>query len=303
MSRLQRGDRVAVVAPAARLRDDDLSLLDAALELLVDWGLEPLLRLPSNSHRYLAGRDDERAQRLIDTVTDESIRAVFCARGGYGCARIALPLATALDGAQRSSPLPLIGFSDLTFLQLQAHTHWPWLVGVHAPNLATRQLLGDDAHAAMNRLALRQCLFDGVDVPDCALQVLRGDDRCIEAPLIGGCLTLLTSMLGTPWQPDFRGKLVVIEEVGEALYRVDRMLTQLLSAGAFDGTAAILLADFSGCEDRFNQFDALMVELFAEHSMPIARGFPAGHGAINRPFVQGVRCRFDTADGTLIATR
>jgi len=239
-------------------------------------------------HRYLAGNDERRLRELAAALADADARAIFCARGGYGMMRLLTGLEDTILQAK-----PVIGFSDLTALhQLLQRQR---LISVHGPNLT--QLSRVDA-AAQRRL------FDILESESPAAD-LAGTETYVagtaEGPLLGGNLSVLTRLLGTPFLAPLEGAILLLEDVGERPYRLDRMWTHLALAGVFRRVRGIVLGEFTGCEERDAEYSSADVlrDLAAATGLPCAAGFPVGHGANNQPVPLGVRVRLDAASRRL----
>jgi muramoyltetrapeptide carboxypeptidase len=237
--------------------------------------------------RYLAGPDAVRAEALRRALGDAEVKAVFCARGGSGAGRL-LPL---LDVAE-TPPKLLVGFSDATVLHaaLQAQGR----ASIHAPVVTQ---LADQPESVVERLF--QLLEGGLPGP------LTGATALVpgvaEGPLLGGNLATFATLLGTPWLPDTRGAVLLLEEDNEQPYRLDRLWTHLRNAGVFAGLAGIALGDFTACERPGADFTArdILRTLAEETRLPCALGFPVGHGPVNTPLSLGTRVRLDAGAGTL----
>ena len=291
--RVPRGGRIAVVAPGSSLRDPDA--VRAGMKRLASWGYEPVPG-PSLYARAgdLAGRDCERLADLTWALTDPSIDAVWAARGGWGTARL-LP---GLDlRALARCPRWLIGFSDLTSLQLALCLHGipSWYAPVVADLADRRRHVASDLQAMLAAPgALRTLRGRG----------LPGPARRAVGPLVGGCLSLLAAATGTPWQPDLRGAVVFFEEVGEAPYRVDRMLWQLRAAGVFEGIAGLALGQFTACDPPPGRASRPLSAVLREHAealgVPALMGLPIGHGPRARAVPIGYRAMLDPRAGTLV---
>jgi muramoyltetrapeptide carboxypeptidase len=264
---LHTGDRIAVVAPSGPADPDRLDrgcavLRGLGLEVVV--GKHALDRDPAGL-TYLAGADAERAADLQTAWCDPRVAAVFCARGGYGAARVLDHLDwTAMS---RAAPKILHGSSDITALhaafgrRLSVPTSFGPMV---ASTLADAEPEGF-AH-------LREWLF-GPGAPVRGTHALRAGRA--TGTLTGGNLTLLTSLLGTPYAPEpATGRVVFLEDVDEAPYRIDRMLTQLLQAGWFDGATGIALGTWIGCGD----LAAVFADRLTPLGVPVLAGLPVGHG-------------------------
>ncbi len=274
------GDEVAVVAPAGAVRDDDS--LANGLARLRAWGLVPTVlphargRLDWPAGSPLSATDAERLADLQHAIGTPRYRAVFCARGGYGITR----LLTGLDCTPlRRDPKPIVGYSDVTTL-LAAVRARTGLVSLHGPMVATGALMdaGADGWELQRRL-----LTDTVGpVPLPPAPRARGLCAGIaEGPLVGGNLSLVQCLIGTPWQVDTRGALLLLEDIGEAPYRIDRMLTHLLDTGALQHAAGVLLGDFHATDtppaSEHAATTAVLVERLAALPIPVAMGFPFGH--------------------------
>jgi muramoyltetrapeptide carboxypeptidase len=265
---LRAGDRIAVVAPSGPA---DPASLERGCAVLGSLGLEVVVgkhALDQNPSglTYLAGSDAERAADLQDAWCDPRVSAVFCARGGYGAARVLDHLDwTALAGVP---PKLLHGSSDITAL----HAAFGRRLSVPTSfgPMVSASLIADADPEALDHL--REGLF-GPGVPVRGSHALRGGRA--RGVLTGGNLTLLTSLLGTAYAPEpAAGRIAFLEDVSEAPYRVDRMLTQLLQAGWFEDVAGIVLGTWTGC----GELDAVFADRLMPIGVPILAGVPVGHG-------------------------
>ncbi len=282
---LRPGAHVAVVAPAGPFERTALEAGLAVLEQRYSVDLAPELFA---RQRYLAGSDAQRLGQLTAALTDPEIEAVFCARGGYGAMRLLPALETLIPG-----PKPLVGFSDIT--ALHAWLQRNGLISVHGPVLT--QLGKLDTHTHERLFAL---LEDGAPAAP-----LRATDTygpgAAEGPLLGGTLAVLSRLLGTPYLPSLEGAVLLLEDVGEQPYRLDRMWTHLALAGVFRQVRGIVLGAFTACEPRDADYTSAQVlrDLAVETGLPCAAGFPIGHGEHNEPVPLGVRVRLDATARTL----
>jgi muramoyltetrapeptide carboxypeptidase LdcA involved in peptidoglycan recycling len=234
---------------------------------------------------WLAGSDDARLHALIGAIAAPGARAVLEARGGYGVTRIVDRLPR---GLLRRHPRWLVGYSDITALHLWAAREG--VASVHAPMVAGLARQGGDA-ALDELLALlgdprAPRAWEGL----ARAGTTRVPTRC-EGIAVGGNLSLLAALAGTWLLPDLRGAVLFVEDVGEAPYRVDRLLTTLLGHGRADGLRGIVIGDFTGDGDAATGADVVARrarELVGRDDVVIVRGAPFGHGAVNRPFVLGV---------------
>lgn len=288
---LREGDRVAVVAPAGPVAPDRLA---AGLEVLRGWGLETDV-LPGVTERgqrlpYLAGDDAVRAKDFRAAWLDPAYRAVFCARGGYGVQR----MLQHLDVAEllAAEPKLLIGFSDVTALHEVFNV--AGIVTIHGPMAAAVEQL----QTATSRDRLHQLVFEGtVDdllAPVGATTLVGGH---AEGVLRGGNVALLASSLGTPTSTPGTG-IVVLEDVGEDAYKLDRLLTQLLRAGWFADVAGLVLGDFSEADDP-DLVAAVLKDRLAPLGVPAVTGAAIGHERTNLAIPLGAPATLDADAGTL----
>lgn len=286
---LKPGDRVRIVAPAGHFGGQGLLL---GVEKLHSWGLAPVWRedILSVDSMYLAGTDDRRAAELIEAFEDPECRAILCARGGYGAMRI---LDRISDEILRADPKPVIGFSDISAM------HWDFfrrvgLRGMSAPMAAGSQLR--DIHPEPEAW-YRSLLFDdGPWRKENFARVMHGGG-VVEGPLFPTNLTMLTMMLAAGRLPDLTGAILVVEDVNEPAYRIDRMLTVLRLAGVVDRVGAILFGELMGVDDE--SVARLVRELATRDDIVVAEGAPLTHGDFNEAVPFGVRASFDAGDGAL----
>ena len=285
---LRPGATLAIAAPGGPVERD---LLLAGVAVLEARGFRTRLRDDVFARRaYLAGDDARRAGELMQWVADPGVDAILCARGGYGCDRI-IPL---LDAAAfRAARKPLVGYSDVTALLLWQRRQ-AGLAGFHGPMLER----GADVDAeALD--ALFAALAGERSAP------LRGTPRAggvATGRLVGGSLTLAAASIGTSWEIDTRGAILLLEDRFERPYRVDRMLQQLRGAGKLAGLRGVGLGDFSTCVDeRYPGLDAetLVAEWLAPLRIPLVTGLAFGHVKTNHAWAFGCRARLDGERGEL----
>jgi muramoyltetrapeptide carboxypeptidase len=281
---LKASDKVAVVAPAGPF---DRASFEAGLAIISERYRPTFDEGLFSQHLYFAGDDSRRIAELNAAFEDESVKAIFSARGGYGAMRL-------LPNVRLSArPKPLIGFSDITALhQLAQSKGW---VSFHAPVLTQ---LGKQPKDVIARLfALLESPSPAAPLTG-ATTLVKG---VAEGPLLGGNLSVLTRLLGTPYMAPLDGAVLLLEDVGERPYRLDRMWTHLELAGVFRKVAAIVLGDFTGCEEKEAGYtsDDILGLLAAKTGLPCARGFRIGHGELNLPVPLGSRVRLDATTGTL----
>jgi muramoyltetrapeptide carboxypeptidase len=284
---LRPQDRVAVIAPASGFErsafEAGLALLSARYRAEYDGGL-------FERQRYLAGSDVRRLAELHAALADPGIRAVFCVRGGYGATRLLPQLAAR---APEGAPKPLIGFSDITALHLWLQAHGR--ISIHGPVLA--QLPRLPASTCARLFDLLESVRPAPPLAGTATYV----GGVAEGALLGGNLSVLTRLLGTPYLPPLDGAILLLEDQGERPYRLDRMWTHLELAGVFARVRGIALGTFTACEEPGASYTSAEVlrELAARTGLPCAAGFPIGHGDSNEPVPLGVRVRLDADAATL----
>lgn len=302
--RLRAGDTVGLIEPAGFTADRfDLDLVK---ETIVAMGLKPkMARHLGQRDGYLAGSDADRAADVNRMFADPEVRAVFAVRGGWGCARL-LPL---LDfGVIRANPKLLVGFSDITALHL-AFAARAGFTTIHGPN----------ASSGWNRFswdAFRAVAFEGATP---TLRAAEGaENRLVprggrvrtfgkgkaSGRLIGGNLTVLSSLMGTPWLPDFRGAILFLEDVNEGQYRIDRMLTQLGLAGVLKQLAGVVFGQCSNCVSPGPSYGGFTLsQVLDQHlgplGIPAFEGAPFGHVADNVSLPVGVQAEIDADEGTI----
>ena len=262
-----------LVAPAGPVPPKTLS---EGLAVLAELGVDASWDASVSARdRYLAGPDDARAAALLGAMRDAP-RALWMVRGGYGSIRTLAALGPALDDAP---PTPLWGFSDGTaLLAAWVARGWPaW----HAPPIVQLGRLDE-----LSLARLRAVIHGDHLAPFDRLEGLV--PGVVEAPLHGGNLCLLTTLVGTPWAARLAGHIVVLEDTGEPAYKVDRMLTQLRLAGALDGVAGLVLGAFTNVRPEELAWIAdLTAELAHRLGVPAARGLPVGHDTENAPLPFG----------------
>ncbi len=267
-SPLGAGARVALIAPAGPLAGPlDVAHAEANARAL---GWEPVVAPHALARNgYFAGTDAERLRDLQAALDDPTVDGLWCLRGGYGTMRL-LP---ALDlDALRARPRTLIGFSDITAL----HAVWQaaGLASFHGP-VARNPL------SAFSRNSLQRAVIDGTEPAGHWAEAVCVRDGVAEGRLMGGNLALVAALAGTPWALSFRDAIVVLEDVHEATYRLDRMLVQLRLAGAFDGCRGIVFGQCTDCPDSSDDGRRTLHDLVAELAealdVPALLGVPVGH--------------------------
>lgn len=282
---LRKGDTIGIVAPASNIKMD---LLQAGCRELESLGFKTCFRPDINSSfRYFAGTHQRRRDEFLEMLRSPDIRAIFCARGGYGSGH----LLDHLDpDVIRANAKIINGASDITLL-LNA-VERAGLVAFHGPMVATSIRQGTEGY---NRDVLLDLLVSGVPVrfPLEGTSVLRPGVG--EGRLTGGCLSLVVATLGTPWDIDTSDSILVIEDVDAKPYQIDRMILQLKQAGKFDSIRAVVFGQMLNCSQHDAQgysLEEVLLDLLSEFTFPILYGFPTGHTThpnVTVPF--GVRAR------------
>jgi muramoyltetrapeptide carboxypeptidase len=285
--RLRPGDTIGVVAPASPF---DRDLFEQGLARIEKMGFSTL---PADEafdrEGYLAGSDERRAAQIHRFFQDPSVSGILCARGGYGSLR----LLSRIDfDLVRQHPKPFVGFSDASVL-LVAFYQKSGLACFHGPMVASLGR-GDNASADALAAALSgkekiriQAETGGTVFPGTA-----------TGPVVGGNLTVLCHLLGTPYAPVFAGHILFLEDVGEAPYRIDRMLTQMRLAGVLRDVRAVALGDFENCGQP-DQVRRIVAQVFTEEKIPILAGISAGHGKKNLTLPVGTVATLDADRGLL----
>ena len=238
---------------------------------------------------YLAGDDEARVADLHAALVDDEVAALHCLRGGYGAMR----LLGGIDVARvRAHPKLLIGYSDITAL----HALWcqQGLPSLHAPMPASDLLLpGREA----DHDALFDLLRGGLVAATVLAPTLQAASNALHVPgvaeglLIGGNLSLVAALLGTPWAWPTAGAILFLEDLNEEDYRVDRLLTQLRLAGVFDQVAGVVLGSFTEMADPSGLLQERIASICQRAGKPLLAGWPTGHGTPNRPLPMGLRVR------------
>lgn len=282
---LRKGATIGITCPAGYMPREKA---DACIQTLQQWGFEVMVgrTLGSGSENYFSGTDAERRTELQAMLDSDRIDAILFGRGGYGVSRI-------IDQLRfqhfRKHPKWLIGYSDITLLHCHIHRRYG-IATLHAPMAAA---FNDTAGAAFVR-----SIYDAVtgrkpNMPCTAHPFNR--TGTVEAPLVGGNLALLTHSLGTPSALSTRGKILFIEDIGEYVYSIDRMMQQLRRSGQLSGLAGLLVGGFTDTKDTQRPFGQTVYELIRDlvkdYEYPVAYGFPVSHSPDNYALKIGVTYR------------
>ena len=293
---LRPGQRVALVSTARKISAAELA---PAVATLTAWGLEVVLGASiAADHHQFAGNDDLRRQDFQQQLDDPSIRAILCARGGYGTARI-------VDGLDftrfAAHPKWVAGFSDVTVLNTHllalhhASIHGVMPVLFHQPG-------GEQALESLRRALFGEA-FQPIVVPPHPLNRL----GTATGALVGGNLSLLHTVTGTASQVSFAGRILFLEDLDEYLYHIDRMMLHLHRSGQLTGLAGLVVGHFSAMRDNTVPFGIPALEIIDTYArlydFPVGYGFPVGHEADNRALVvgQNVRLTVDAKGAKLVS--
>jgi muramoyltetrapeptide carboxypeptidase len=286
---LRRGATLGIAAPGGPVEPERVAEGVALLERagFRTWHRDDLFA----RRGYLAGDDARRRVELMQLVEDPSIDGIVCARGGYGCDRI---LAQLDARAFRSAAKPLVGYSDITALLLW-QLRCAGLTGFHGPMLELGEGLDG---ASVESLA---AWLTGEPGPALRLAGEALAPGCAEGRLLGGSLTLVVASLGTPWEIDTRDAVLLLEEVNERPYRVDRMLQQLRGAGKLEQVAGLGFGDFSSCTDE--KYDSCVEDVLGECAEALGRpcltGLAFGHVKRHATWPFGGRATIDAERGEI----
>ncbi|TWT78447.1 putative murein peptide carboxypeptidase [Posidoniimonas polymericola] len=298
------GAGIAMIAPASSPTAEQVAAGVADLE---QGGYRVKVYRPLSAPvGYLSGTDEVRAAEVMQAFTDNDVSAVFAARGGYGVAR----LLDRLDfDVIRANPKPLVGYSDLTALHAALDRH-ARLVSYHAPN-AIDGLCGGGKLDPPSVEAFWQAVAGEGDylLPTAAagaeLRTVVGG--VAEGELVGGNLAVLAGLIGTPYEPELSGRVLLLEDLDEQPYRLDRMLAQLRLTGGLDSLAGVLLGQFTNCggpaDGTSPSADELLEQYFGGLGVPVLAGFPTGHTVPNLTLPHAGRVRLDADSQRLTVLR
>lgn len=277
---LAPGDRIGLLAPAKRIAAKSLAEAKTVLE---SWGLEVVMgaNTGSEKHPYLNGTDEERRSDLQHFLDAGDIKAILCARGGYGSSRIVDSLDLTL---QSRFPKWVVGFSDITAIH-----HLLFTAGFMSIHGIMPIYFANPAYTS-SIAALKELLFKGtcqLEAPAHSMNI----EGIAEGRLIGGNLSLLIDSLGTPTEVDTTGRILIIEEIDEPAYRIDRMLNHLKRSKKLQSLAGVAVGHLTDIRESPTDFGETAVEIIhnyiAAYQIPLAFSFPTGHEAPNMPWIHG----------------
>ena len=303
--RLSAGMTLGIVAPSSPVAEAaDVARGVARLEGL---GFRTVFGDHARDSRgYLAGSDADRADDLLTMLERDDVDAVICLRGGYGAARMLNAIQnsdrlTRLRGLAGHQPKAIVGFSDITMVHALIARELGWTT-FYGPVVTSFKNPTDYTLDAFHRALMATEPFDILPDPDDPYVETIVPGRA-EGALVGGCLALLVSLLGTPWEPDFEGKLFFFEDVNEEPYAIDRMLTHLLAAGKLQRCAGIVIGELANCKQRTPintlSLSDIVDDLLRPLGIPTLYHLPIGHGKHLATLPLGVRARLDATARTL----
>lgn len=286
---LKKGDTIAIISTARKITKEELA---PAIAIIESWGLRVRLgiSIAAESHQF-AGDDKHRAADLQQAMDDDTISAIWCARGGYGTVRI---IDTLSFVTFKKHPKWLIGYSDVTVI----HTHFCKLgiASIHG-----QMCLELERRSQASRDSIKEILFgnfNGISHSSTAENFRRNGEA--KGTLIGGNLSVLYSILGSPSEVDFAGKILFIEDLDEMLYHIDRMMQNLKRRGILEKLSGLIVGGMNALRDNAIPFgqtaNTIIAEAVSDYSFPVCYNFPAGHIYDNRALIMG-------ADVSLLVTK
>jgi muramoyltetrapeptide carboxypeptidase len=289
---LQPGDTIGMVCPAGFMLPEKMQ---TCIDTLQSWGyaIKKGRTLSSNSSTYFSGNDEERLSDLQEMLDDDSVKAILCARGGYGVGRI-------IDDIDfkkfKKNPKWIIGFSDITILHAHIYRHCKTAT-LHAPMAGA---FNDGGFNNRYVLSLKNALEGKKTryaIPPHALNK-KGE---AVGELIGGNLSLLAHLTGSPADYKFKGRILFLEDVGEYLYNIDRMMYQLKRSGKLDRLAGVIIGGFTDTKDTERPFGEtaydIIHRIFSEYEYPVCYGFPVSHEKENLALKIGVGYKLKVGKG------
>ena len=299
---LRRGDTIGLVGISGAIHEPE-TRFEKMLEAIDALGYKVIVADSCREeYGYLSGTDASRAKGLNQMFRDDRVDAVVCMRGGYGVARI---LDQVDFDAIRANPKILLGYSDITALHTAIHEK-AGLVTLHGPMPDRAWMEFDDFSRESMLRALTSTEPLGVlENPEGMTPRCVVPGRC-EGLLVGGNLSLIAATCGTPYQLNPEGKVLLLEDVGEYIYRLDSMLTQLRLAGMFDKCAGVVLGGFTNCTEEYERYalrlEDVIRDIIVPAGKPVLANLSIGHTPSKITVPLGVRCSLDAEAGTLTMT-
>jgi muramoyltetrapeptide carboxypeptidase len=275
---LLQGDKVALVAPASNLKADYLERGVAELERLGISVKSDASILAKDI--YTAGSDDRRAGELMRAFADPEVKAVWAARGGYGAMRLFDKLD---EEILRRNPKIFIGYSDITALHLYFYRRFNWAT-FHGP-MAAKDLAGGEEHydrETLIRMLTKTSPAGEIETTKTEM-LQKGKGGRVTGRLLGGCLSLISALMGTPDELDTRGAILFLEDTATKPFAIDRMLQQLRLAGKFSEVHGIIFGEMIDCvqhKDQGYRIQDVLAGCTADLGVPVMFGFPSGHSPV-----------------------
>ncbi|MBK9284585.1 MAG: LD-carboxypeptidase [Sphingobacteriaceae bacterium] len=293
---LKTGDTIAIASPAGAVWNAEG--IDTFVEIIKNLGFKVRLgKTLTERYGYFAGTDELRANELNELFADKNIKGIFCMKGGWGCARILDKLDYSLI---RNNPKVLIGFSDITALLL-AITQRTGLITFHGP-------VGNSGWNNFTRAVFKDIILDGKkltypDAPEFEEKIKTLNSGIVEGEIWGGNLTVLTSLIGSTYLPDWKNKILFVEEAKEEPYSIDRMLTQLKLAGVLENIAGFVFGKCSKClaeePEKAFTFEQVLEQHIKPLKIPAFYGAPIGHIENKLTIPIGAKIRINADHGKM----
>lgn len=285
-SYLQPGQTIALVCPAGYMA---IEKAQTCIDVLQQWGYKVKVgtTVGSFSETYFSGTDEERLINFQQILDDDDVHAILCARGGYGVTRI-------IDHISfkkfKKNPKWIIGYSDITLLHSHIYSNYG-IATLHAPMAAA---FNDEGYKDEYVLSLKDAIEGRVACYEVPVHELNHKGE-VMGELVGGNLALLAHAVGTPSDIKTKGKILFLEDVGEYLYNIDRMLRQLQRSGKFEKLAGMIVGGFTDLKDTTRPFGKTVYDIIhdivKEYDFPVCYGFPVGHSKENYALKVGVEYR------------
>ena len=284
------GDTIAIVAPAGVLKNR-VETIERAKRLAESWGLKVVLgEHLFHQNNHFSGTDEERATDFQKALDNPNIKAIWAARGGYGCVRI-------IDRLEYSAflkqPKWIVGYSDITAFHSQVHNLGVETIhGMMATSIEEKPEEIIETISSFKRVLFGEQISYKIPLSDYNRTAVLENNKVLKGQLVGGNLALLTSMLGSRSQLNTDGKILFIEEIGEYKYAIDRMLQSLKRAGYFKNIKAVIVGDMSNVKKNTTSWGSTIEQLILDvlpKETPVLFDFPAGHESENRALIFGRR--------------
>ncbi|HEX7847674.1 MAG TPA: LD-carboxypeptidase [Chitinophagaceae bacterium] len=289
---LQKGDMIGLTCPAGFMTIDKVQTCVSTLQ---EWGYQVKIgkTVGSNSTNYFSGTDDERLNDFQEMLDDDEVKAVLCARGGYGMGRII----ERVDFKKfKKQPKWVIGYSDITVLHSHLYSNYN-ISSIHAPMAAA---FNDEGYKNEYVLSLKNALEGKKIKYQCALHEFNQKGEAV-GELVGGNLALLAHLVGTDSDIKTRGRILFIEDVGEYLYNIDRMFWQLKRSGKLSKLAGLIIGGFTDTKDTERPFGQTAYEIIRDivkdYDYPVCFGFPVSHDKENYALKVGVGYKLKVSKG------